>query len=160
MDIRPYHPGDLERLIDLTIETFRPFYEESFRRVVGDAVFVHQHGAWRDDYRRKLPTLFDPDEHKYVAVVDDHSAMIGYVAWDVDVAKHHGGIEILAVATTHRRRGLGAMLLEHAFAHMKDHGVEVVTIGTGGDWFHAPARALYETMGCTPFPNVYYFKQL
>jgi ribosomal protein S18 acetylase RimI-like enzyme len=133
MDIRPYDPGDLERLIDLTIETFRPFYEESFRRVVGDAVFAHQHGAWRDDYRRQLPTLFDPDEHKYIAVVEDQSAVVAYVAWNIDASKRHGEIDILAVAATRRRCGLGARLLEHAFAHMKDREVEVVTIGTGGD---------------------------
>src|SRR5262245_57745243 len=100
MAIRPYREGDLERLIELTIETFGPFYEESFRSDVGNAVFHHQHGAWRDDYRRQVPTLFDPDANKYVAVVDDQSALVAYVAWNIDVAKQHGDIEILAVAAS------------------------------------------------------------
>jgi ribosomal protein S18 acetylase RimI-like enzyme len=160
MDIRPYREGDLEQLISLTIDTFGPFYEESFRSGVGDAVFHHQHGAWRDDYRHHVPTLLDPDEHKYVAVVEDQSAIAAYIAWNIDVAKRHGDIEMLAVAASHRRRQLGTMLLEHAFAHMKDRAVEVVSIGTGGDWFHAPARALYESVGCKPFPSVTYFKEL
>jgi hypothetical protein len=55
---------------------------------------------------------------------------------------------------------INTVLLEHAFAHMKDRAVEVVSIGTGGDWFHAPARALYESVGCKPFPSVTYFKEL
>ena len=34
---------------------------------------------------------------------------------------------------------------------MTEKDVEVVTIGTGGtDSFHAPARALYESLGCVP----------
>lgn len=33
-----------------------------------------------------------------------------------------------------------------------------MSIGTGGDAFHAPARALYEALGFTPFPLVSYTK--
>ena len=36
-------------------------------------------------------------------------------------------------------------------SEMRALGAEVVEIGTGGDPFHAPARALYEKLGCTPF---------
>ncbi|QEU90176.1 hypothetical protein [Streptomyces kanamyceticus] len=39
-------------------------------------------------------------------------------------------------------------------------GAEVVEIDTGGDRFHAPARALYEALGCTPLPRTVYFRQL
>ena len=39
--------------------------------------------------------------------------------------------------------------------------VQVVSIGTGGtDAFHAPARALYESLGCVPVHVAYYLKQL
>src|SRR5262249_50783347 len=54
-----------------------------------------------------------------------------------------------------------ALHCEHAFADMTRKHVEVVTIGTGGtDSFHAPARALYESLGCVPWHVVYYLKQL
>jgi hypothetical protein len=47
---------------------------------------------------------------------------------------------------------------------LRRHGqkdVEVVTIGTGGtDSFHAPARALYESMGFVPVHVAVYFRQL
>ncbi|CAM5267823.1 hypothetical protein SALBM217S_08278 [Streptomyces griseoloalbus] len=56
MRIRAFTPQDLTALTDLTIETFRPFYEDSFRPLVGEAVFANQHGDWRDDYRRQVPT--------------------------------------------------------------------------------------------------------
>ena len=44
---------------------------------------------------------------------------------------------------------------------MTSKDVEVVVFGTGGtDSFHAPARALYESLGCIPVNVTYYFKQL
>jgi len=61
----------------------------------------------------------------------------------------------------HRRGHIGAALCEYAFADMTTKDVEVVTVGTGGtDSFHAPARALYESMGCVPVHVAVYFKQL
>jgi len=51
-------------------------------------------------------------------------------------------------------------LYECAFGEMRALGAEVVEIGTGADPFHAPARALYERLGCTQLPIAVYYKQL
>ncbi|GAA0571969.1 GNAT family N-acetyltransferase [Kribbella sandramycini] len=160
MELRPYRPDDLDELIALTIETFGPFYEQSYRPVVGELIFTNTHGEWRDDYHRHVATLHNPDENRYAAVAEDGGALVGYVAWDFDPAKRHGGIDILATASTHRRQGLAKSLCEHAFAHLKAQGIETVEIGTGGDPFHEPARALYESLGCTPFPTTRYYREL
>lgn len=160
MDIRPFLPADLPRLIELTIDTFGPFYEDSFRPRVGEVVFAHQHGSWRADYRSQVPALHDPDQGKHVAVADVGGQVVGYVAWKVDVARKHGEIDVLAVAAKHRRHRTGTALCEHAVAHMKAGGVEVVALGTGGDQFHAAARALYERLGFTSFPGVYFYKAI
>ncbi|MEV5180483.1 GNAT family N-acetyltransferase [Streptomyces werraensis] len=162
MRIRAYTPQDLAALTDLTIETFRPFYEDSFRPLVGEAVFTNQHGDWRDDYRREVPRLHAPERHLYVAVAeaDDGDGIAGYVAWSVDPDRRNGAVSHLAVAARHRRHQVGTALCEHAFAHMRSLGAEVVEIGTGGDPFHAPARALYERLGCTPLPTAVYYREL
>lgn len=160
MRIRPFTPHDLARLTDLTIETFRPFYEDTFRPLVGEVVFANQHGNWRDDYRRQVPELHDPARHKYIAVAELADAIAGYVAFSVDPARRNGSVTHLAVSAHHRRRHLGTALCEHAFAQMRTLGAEVVEIGTGGDPFHAPARALYEALGCTLLPIAVYYRQL
>ncbi|MEU0043202.1 GNAT family N-acetyltransferase [Streptomyces werraensis] len=162
MRIRAYTPQDLAALTDLTIETFRPFYEDSFRPLVGEAVFANQHGDWRDDYRREVPGLHAPERHRYVAVAetDDGSGIAGYVAWSVAPGRRNGSISHLAVSPRHRRHHVGAALCEHAFAQMRSLGAEVVEIGTGGDPFHAPARALYERLGCTALPIAVYYRRL
>lgn len=127
--------------------------------MLGEAVFAHRHGNWRDDYRTEVPDLHDPKNHKYVAVAES-GPIVGYVAWNVDPERRHGEIHILAVSAGHRCQGIGTALCELAFADMEERDVEVVTIGTGGDDFHARARALYESLGCTPFPVAVYFKEL
>lgn len=160
MDLRPYQPRDLDRLIELTIETFGPFYEQSFRSIVGELVFSNTHGNWREDYHQQVSNLHGPDRGQYVVVAEDAGAIAGYVAWNLNPVRRRGEIDILAVASTHRRLGLGKTLCEHAFADLKGRGVEVVEIGTGGDGFHAAARALYESLGCTPFPAVRYYKEI
>jgi ribosomal protein S18 acetylase RimI-like enzyme len=162
VNIRSYHPGDLNALIELTIATFGPFYENHFRPWAGEAIFHHQHGRWADDYRAQVPALHDPAAGRHVAVAETSDGTItGYVAWTVDPARRHGDVDILAVAQAHRREHIGTALCDYAFNDMKEKDVEVVTIGTGGtDAFHAPARALYESLGCAPWHVAVYFRQL
>lgn len=160
MRIRAFRQDDLATLTDLTIDTFRPFYEDYFRPLVGEVVFANQHGAWRDDYRTQLAGLHDPDQHRYVAVAETDDTIAGYVAWGVDPARRNGTVTILAVAAAHRRHQVGTALCEHAFAGMRALGAEVVEIGTGNDPFHGPARALYERLGCTELPIAVYYRQL
>jgi ribosomal protein S18 acetylase RimI-like enzyme len=162
VNIRSYHPRDLTALTELTIATFGPFFENHFRPQFGEVIFAHQHGRWADDYRAQVPALHDPAAGRHVAVAETgDGAIAGYVAWAVDQAKRHGEIVILAVAGSHRRGHIGKALCEHAFGDMTRKDVEVATIGTGGtDSFHAPARALYESLGCVPAHVAVYFKQL
>lgn len=157
MDIRPLDPADLPAVLDLTLATFGPFYEDSYRSAVGEQVFQNRHSGWRDDYRKQLAGIHDPSRGKYAAVATtSKKAVVGYVAWLVQAEIHHGEIEILAVAGSGRRQHCGRRLAQHAIQAMRSDGVEVVSIGTGGDAFHAPARALYESLGFTPFPTVSY----
>ncbi|GIH97311.1 GNAT family N-acetyltransferase [Planobispora siamensis] len=160
MLIRSFVQHDLARLIELTIETFGPFYEDHFRPLVGEVVFANQHGHWRDDYREQVAELHDPGHHKYLAVAEIDGAIAGYVAWNVDPDRKNGAVTHLAVSAQHRRHHTGTALCEHAFGEMRVLGAEVAEIGTGGDPFHAPARALYERLGCTMLPIAVYYKTL
>jgi ribosomal protein S18 acetylase RimI-like enzyme len=160
MDVRTFVPTDLPRLVELTVEVFGPYYEDHFRPLVGEVIFTNQHGDWRADYRAEVAGLHDPGEDRHVAVAERDGEIVGYVAWSVDPAKRNGIVSHVAVAAGHRRGHTGTALCEHAFAAMRRDGAEVVQIGTGGDDFHAPARALYERLGCTPVPVTVYFRQL
>jgi ribosomal protein S18 acetylase RimI-like enzyme len=160
MQIRSYVETDLARLIDLTIDTFGPFFEDSFRPLVGETIFTHQHGDWRGDYHHEVAGLHDPAQHKYVAIAEDNGVLLGYVAWNVDPARSKGTVAMLAVSAAYRRSNAGTALCEHAFEAMRAEQAEYVEIGTGGDDFHAPARAFYESLGCVKLPVAVYFREL
>ena len=158
MNIRTCTTRDLDALTALTIKTFRPYFEDTCRPMVGDVVFANQHGRWEDDYREMVPALHDPEHHKHAAVAESGGSIAGYVAWNLEPAGRHGEIHILAVDAGLRGSGLGRRLCEHALAHMKSLGVEVAQISTGGDPFHDPARRLYEGLGFTAVPVAAYVK--
>ena len=160
MLIREFDEQDLAPLTELTIETFRPFYEDVFRPSAGETVFAVQHGNWRDDYRAQVAELHAPEQHAHVAVVETDTGIAGYVAWRVEPGRGYGSVTILAVAAEHRRHHVGTALCEHAFQQMRALGARAVEIDTGGDAFHAPARALYEKLGFTRLPVVAYFRRL
>ncbi|MFM9373142.1 GNAT family N-acetyltransferase [Streptomyces sp. Da 82-17] len=160
MLIRDFDQADLPRLIELTIDTFRPFFEESLRPLVGEQVFDVQHGDWRGDYRVEVPKLHDPRQHKHVAVAETAGTVVGYIGWRADPAAGYGTVEMLAIASGHRRAHVGTALCEYAFGELRQAGAKMVEIGTGGDAFHAPARALYESLGCVKLPTAVYFREL
>lgn len=161
MQIRPFQSSDMPVLVDLTIEVFGPFFEQSFRSMVPTDVFVHQHGQWADDYRESVPKLHDPNAHKHVVVADAPVREIaGYVAWAIDPERRHGHIDTVAVRQSARGNGVGRAVCEHAMDAMREHSVEVVELGTGGDDFHAPARALYESLGFHLVPVAVYMRSL
>jgi ribosomal protein S18 acetylase RimI-like enzyme len=160
MHIRPFVDSDLQPLTDLTIQTFRQFYEDYVHLLLGEEVFRHQHGQWEQDYRDELPTLHDPTAGRHVAVAQLGGATVGYVAWRPGDRPNSGQIYLLAVSSSHRRRRVGRQLCLHAIRKMRADGVEVVGIGTGDDAFHAAARALYESVGFTKIPTAAYLKKI
>ncbi|MET8987210.1 GNAT family N-acetyltransferase [Nonomuraea wenchangensis] len=108
----------------------------------------------------QIAELHAPERRTYVAVAEAEDGIAGYVAWSVDPTRRNDSVTILAVSAKHRRHHVGTALCEHAFEKMRTLGAEVVEIGTRGDPFHAPARALYERLGCTPLPVTVYYRQL
>ena len=71
----------------------------------------------------------------------DTAEIAGYVGWVIDPERRHGEIDTVAVREPARGNGIGRALCEHAMSAMRAQSVEVVELGTGGDDFHAPARA-------------------
>jgi ribosomal protein S18 acetylase RimI-like enzyme len=120
-------------LIELTIETFRPFYEGYVHLLLGEEVFQHQHGRWEQDYRDEIPALHDPAAGRHVAVAQTGESIAGYVSWKPGEKPNSGQIYLLAVSPPHRRRHVGRQLCLHAIHQMKADGVEFVEIGSDSD---------------------------
>lgn len=162
MHIRDFRPEDLPALVDLTIEAFRPLFEIDLPTLLDPAVFAHDHGNWSDDYRRMLPTLHDPDADRHIVLAEDAVDIgppLGYVGWQVNT-DGSGRLEMVAVHPAARRRGVGTAICRAALERLRQRGVTVVHVGTGGDPFHASARGLYESLGFNAYPVVDYTRVL
>lgn len=158
MHIRDCTPLDLPALTALTIETFRPLLAGSLVRLRAE-VTAHDHGHWEDDYRHEVPSLLAPDEGRFITLAEEHGKLLGYVGWNT-TGEASGRLEMVAVHPDARRRGVARALCSAALTRLRELGVAVVHIGTGGDEFHAPARALYESLGFIPYPTVDYARAL
>ena len=154
MHIRDCTPLDLPALTELTIETFRPLLAGSLPQL-RPAVTAHDHGHWEDDYRHEVPSLLAPDEGRFITLAEEHGKPLGYVGWNTTDTSS-GRLEMVAVHPDARRRGVARTLCSTVLSRLDQLGVAVVHIGTGGDEFHAPARALYESLGFIAYPTVDY----
>jgi ribosomal protein S18 acetylase RimI-like enzyme len=67
---------------------------------------------------------------------------------------------MLAVDPDHKDGGMGTALTEFALERLKDDGMKVAMVETGGDPGHAAARRTYEKAGFVLLPIARYFKNL
>lgn len=97
-------------------------------------------------------------ENAFVALVDGKVA--GFIAFRVDGNKV-GEILNNAVDSAYRGIGIGGQMYQFAFEQMKKQGALYVTVTTGGDDGHAPARKAYEKAGFTHSrPSCTYYRKL
>ena len=162
MHIRDFQPADLPALIELTIEAFRPLFEVDLPALLDPAVFAHDHGTWADDYRREVPTFHDPEANRFIVLAEETAgggSPLGYVGWQVN-EDGSGRLQMVAVHPDARRRGVGTATCRAALDRLRERGVTVVHVGTGGDPFHASARRLYESLGFNGYPVVDYTRAI
>jgi RimJ/RimL family protein N-acetyltransferase len=135
--VRPARDSDAPALVGLAENVGR----EDGRWILGT-------GPWRSiaDERRYLRTI-----HKHhdaaVFVAEDEGAIVGRLslARDPHPASRHVADLGLMVAETHRRRGVGTMLLEQAVAWARAAGVGKLELHVF-PW-NEPALALYASFG-------------
>jgi ribosomal protein S18 acetylase RimI-like enzyme len=157
--IRVYRAADRPAVVRLSLRAWAPVHT-SIREVLGDQIFE---GLYGDDWRRQQQAdvekiLSDGKSEVRVAEVDGE--VVGFVAAVVGVDSTMGEISMVAVDPAFQNRGLGTQLTDSATDWLREAGVSVVLVSTGGDVGHAPARRTYEKADFTPMPIVNYFKAL
>lgn len=158
--IRPIYDHDTEAVVDLSLRAWAPVFA-SIERVLGSEIFANLNPeGWRASQRRAVENVCTAKERRvWVAEVD--GAVVGFVAtvvYDPDLGM--GEIFMLAVDPDHQGGGVGTALTEFALARLKDEGMRVAIVETGGDPGHAAARRTYEKAGYTLLPIARYFKNL
>lgn len=158
--IRAYAPSDLPVLHAIRAAAFAPVFA-SFRSIVGPEIAALGLATAEQEQADLLDAIAKPDSGHSLAVAETSGVIAGFVSWKPDIAPGIGEITLNAVHPDHGGRGLGTALYDHALAALKTAGMQLATVGTGGDPSHAPARRAYEKIGfSTHIPSIYMYRKL
>ena len=155
---RPMQADDLEQILDLSVLAFAPVFA-SFAQILGSAIFTRIYPDWQTNQRDAVESVCRNPEYT-VLVADSDGALGGYIAYSLNMTTLTGGIEMLAVHPEHQNRGIGTALNDLALTKMRDAGMTLAVVNTGGDPGHAPARRTYEKAGFTGLSLVHYCQVL
>jgi GNAT superfamily N-acetyltransferase len=87
--------------------------------------------------------------------------IVGFMAVSLDLEKKVGEIGLNAVHPDWSGQGIGTQLYAFAVEFMREVGMAVAAVGTGGDPSHAAARRAYEKAGFDAgIPSVWLYKRL
>jgi GNAT superfamily N-acetyltransferase len=158
-DIRPLSGGDMEDVVQLSLLAWAPVFA-SFRQALGATVYAILYPDWERQQREVVERICGADGEATVLVAEAEGAIAGYIAYTLNHAEQTGVVELLAVHPDHQNRGIGTALNRVALERMRESGMKLATLGTGGDPGHEPARRAYEKAGYVAFPQVWYYQAL
>jgi len=158
--IRPFRESDLDAIVELSLRAWEPVFE-SLRAVLGETIFARLHQPdWRAVQAEAVRSSCTSEERDvFVALADEKPVGFATVALN---AFHEGMgvVDMIAVDPEFQRHGIATALMNRSADHMRERGMDIAVVETGGDPGHAPARAMYESSGYTALPVVRYLKLL
>ena len=134
---------------------------ESFRNIVGEAISPLVFATVEPDQAVHLNDLGKPDRDGKLFGVQIGEEVVRFMAVSLDKAKKIGEVGLNAVHQSHAGQGLGTRLNSFAISFMRNAGVCLAIMGTGGDPSHTPARRINEKAGFeAAIPLVWLYKLL
>ena len=158
MQIEPYNPHQLDAVIRLSLRAWSPVFD-SIQDAMNADLYRELYPDWRVSQQKAVEDVCAAEDTNVWVAIDADST-VGFVAVKLDSESSMGEVYMVAVDPDFQGHGIGTALMEFALAWMKDSGMSVAMVETGGDPGHAPARRTYEKMGFGLFPIARYFKKL
>jgi ribosomal protein S18 acetylase RimI-like enzyme len=156
--IREYKRSDQDRVVNLSLRAWAPVFA-SLEDVLGWDLFSRLHEDWRQYQAGAVTEVLKNGE--ITAWVSGTDRVNGFVATKItDPERLIGEVWMLAVDPDFQHRGIGSALTTFATERLRDAGMRLVMIDTGGDPGHAPARRVYEKADFTLLPIARYWKAL
>lgn len=164
--IREYRAEDEEPVVGLALRAWAPVFI-SLGQILGQEISGRLHGDWRRYQENAVrAVLADRTVRVWVAGAEGAvtgsrvPAVTGFIAATLHSERCIGEIVMLAVDPDAQDRGIGTALTEFATGWLRDAGMRIAMVGTGGDDGHAPARRVYEKADYILLPVARYFKAL
>jgi GNAT superfamily N-acetyltransferase len=159
MKIRLFEPNDLTGILQLSLLAWEPVFT-SWQQILGPRIFpIAIFPDWRKSQKEVVEKICtDPNNATWVA--DIEGTAVGFIVYKLNESTKIGEVELLAVHPDYQNGGIGTELNFFALNKLKEAGMKLAYVGTGGDEGHAPARRSYEKAGYIGLPAVHYYKEL
>jgi ribosomal protein S18 acetylase RimI-like enzyme len=160
MDIRiePYEGKYREAVVLLSLRAWAPVFE-SLQGALDHEVYAAFFPDWRVSQQRAVENVC-ADEQTRVWIAAAAALPVGFVAVRLHQEDQMGEIFMVAVDPDAQGHGIGGLLTAFALDRMREAGMVVAMVETGGDPGHAAARRTYEGQGFRLFPVARYFRNL
>jgi ribosomal protein S18 acetylase RimI-like enzyme len=125
---------------------FAPVFA-SFREILGERIASVTQA--RDDQAQAeyLASLFESDSGWELYVAEQAGVVVGFVSVKLNDQTSMGEIGLNAVHPDIAGAGIGTAMYDVVLNRMRQAGMRVATVSTGGDASHAPARRAYQKAG-------------
>jgi ribosomal protein S18 acetylase RimI-like enzyme len=158
--IRGVAASDAPRLEEVRQAAFSPVFA-SFRAILGEDIYQVAQARADEAQADYLVSLLAHDSAWEVYVAEQAGIVIGFVSLQVNRDTTIGEIGLNAVHPDWAGAGIGTAMYDFAVKRMREAGMLVATVSTGGDPSHAPARRAYEKAGFTVgIPSVWLCQKL
>lgn len=158
--MRPANSHDREALETIRAAAFAPVFQ-SFQQILGEVIYAAAQAHEDADQANVLASLLQEDSDWHVYVAERKEQVLGFVSVKLDREHGYGEIGLNAVAPAYAGQGIGTLMYEFSLACMREAGMKVATVATGGDPSHAPARRAYEKAGFNvSIPSVWLCREL
>ena len=160
MQIKPYASHHRDAIVRLSLRAWTPVFDSIQNSMDADVYQAfYPDNNWRVKQQKAVEDVCAAsDTNVWVAIKAD--ATVGFIAVKVHSDDSMGEIYMIAVEPDWQGHGIGTALIEFALTWMKEAGMSIAMVDTGGDPGHAPARYLYEKVGFGLLPIARYFKKL
>lgn len=165
--IEPYNAHHLGAVIRLSLRAWTPVFESLQNAMDADVYRAFYPDSWQVSQQKAVEEVCAAeDTNVWVAKVFDRpedkdaGSTVGFVAVKLHTDDSMGEIYMIAVEPNVQGQGIGSALIEFALSWMKESGMSLVMVETGGDPGHAPARRTYEKLGFGLWTVARYFKKL
>ncbi len=136
----------------------------SFEQVLGTKIYSLLFPDWKMTQRATVEKICREHEKTLVWVAEADGTITGFIAYTLNSQENGqentGEVELLAVHPDYQNQGIGTELNHFVLEKMKESGMKLAIVATGGDPGHAPARRTYEKAGYTALPVTRYYQDL
>ena len=147
--------ADSEAVVAIARENWRVIYE-GYRESLGEELYEM---AYCQPLDQKEQSVRQALAEGRMFVAECAGQICGFATFRVEGTM--GVLSENAVSGLFRGKGIAGMLYERIFAQLREAGCTVVSVTTGLDDAHAPARRAYEKMGfAASLSSVRYFQKL